>query len=119
MTTPRWLRWTLLALLVLGLAWGVGRALQARKAQQANAAAAAERMATPPVYELPAADALAVAPVTLVQAIEISGTVKARQSASVARSVRWRAAGVIPLLPTISRWPRWRSVSRSQLRLRP
>lgn len=83
MTTPRWLRWTLLALLVLGLAWGVGRALQARKAQQANASSAAERMATPPVYELPAADTLVIAPVTLVQDIEISGTVKAQRSAVV------------------------------------
>lgn len=83
MTTPRWLRWTLLALLVLALAWGVGRALQARKAQQANAASAAERMATPPVYELPTADTLLLAPVTLVQDIEISGTVKAQRSATV------------------------------------
>lgn len=89
MTTPRWLRWTLLALLVLGLAWGVARALQARKTQQAQAAEAAARLATPPVYELPAADALVVGPVTLVSGIEISGTVKARTSASV----KARAAG--------------------------
>lgn len=83
MTTPRWLRWTLLGLLVVGLAWGVGRALQARKTQQASAVAAAARLAAPPVYELPATDTLTLAPVTLVQDIEISGTVKAQRSAVV------------------------------------
>ncbi len=89
MTTPRWLRWTLLVLLIVGLAWGVGRALQARKAQQTEAVAAAARLAAPPVYELAANDTLVAAPVTLTQDIALSGTVKAERSAIV----KARAAG--------------------------
>ncbi len=89
MNARRWAYRLLLLAVVIALAWGVGRALQARKAQQGAAQAAAERLAEAPVYELPASDTRVLETVTLTREVELSGTVRALRNATV----KARAAG--------------------------
>lgn len=87
MNTPRprsaWIKWLLLALLVLGVGLGVVRALDKRKTQDASARAAAESLKTAPVYTLSARDVVAVQALELTQTVGISGSVEALQTAAI------------------------------------
>jgi len=89
----RWLKWALVALVVVLLATGVLRALSARKAQQqAVAAQAAQRTQT--VVELGAADVVQVKTRELAQGLPISGALKAVNTAIVKARVAGELQGL-------------------------
>lgn len=88
---PAWLKWLLLGLLVAGIAFGVARALQKRAAQRATAAAAAATLQQAPVYEVAAQDMVRVQRLALDQAVAVSGSLKAVQTAAI----KARAAGEV------------------------
>lgn len=95
MNAPRsrstWIKWLLLAVLVLGLGLGLVRALDKRKTQSETARAAAEALKTAPVYTLSARDVVAVQALELTQTVGISGSVQALQTAAI----KARTAGEI------------------------
>jgi RND family efflux transporter MFP subunit len=83
---PRWLRWLILLLVLAVLALGA-RLLLARRAAAggpgASAPATSASAAPPPQLELAAADVLVAAPVTLSRRLEVSGSLKAVNTALV------------------------------------
>ena len=80
---PRWLRWLIVLLALAVLALGA-RLLMARRAATTAAAPAAAASAPPaPQLELAAADVLVVAPTTLSRRLEVSGSLKAVNTALV------------------------------------
>lgn len=87
MSTPRhrasWFKWLLLAALVLALAGGLYRAIQAKQSKQATAIAAAQALQVAPVYELSEDDVTQVASLDLTQTIAVSGSLQAIQTATV------------------------------------
>lgn len=89
----RWLKWALLALVLVLLASGVLRALSARKAQQQAVAALATQRAQA-VVTLGAADLVQVKAHELTQGITVSGTLKAVNTAFV----KARVAGELQAL---------------------
>ncbi|MDP2418654.1 MAG: efflux RND transporter periplasmic adaptor subunit [Hydrogenophaga sp.] len=96
MTTPRrpWFQWLLLTALVLAIALGVARALNKRADQRDAATQAAAALQQAPVYELTAADVVAVQPLTLAQTVDISGSLKALQTASIKARVAGEVQGL-------------------------
>ncbi len=82
----RWVKWTLVLLVVAGLAFGVARTIAARKAQQAAAAAQAAQRAEAPL-ELAPTDLVLVKTRQLSQGLAISGTLKAATVVSVKAKV--------------------------------
>ncbi|MDZ4189207.1 MAG: efflux transporter periplasmic adaptor subunit, partial [Hydrogenophaga sp.] len=96
MTTPRrpWFQWLLLTALVLAIALGVARALNKRADQRDAATQAAAARQQAPVYELTAADVVAVQPLTLAQTVDISGSLKALQTASIKARVAGEVQGL-------------------------
>ncbi len=92
-TRPRraWLPWLLLALLVLGVAFGVARALETRKARAEAAQAAAQALQQAPVYTLAPGDVVTAQRLELTQVVALSGSIEALQTAAV----KARAAGEI------------------------
>jgi RND family efflux transporter MFP subunit len=89
----RWMKWGLLALVVVLLAMGILRALSARKAQQAALAEQTARGAQA-VVELAADDVLTLAPVELTRGLPVSGTLKAVNSAFVKARVPGELQGL-------------------------
>jgi RND family efflux transporter MFP subunit len=82
---PRWLRWLIVLLVLAVLAVGA-RLLLARRAATGTAAPAASASAPPPPppqLELAAADVLTIAPATLSRRLEVSGSLKAVNTALV------------------------------------
>ena len=79
----RWIQWTLLTLLVLGIALGVTRALQKRSAQNAAANAAAQALQQAPVYQLGPQDVVMVQTLALDQTVALSGSLRALQTAVI------------------------------------
>ena len=71
------LKWVVLLLVVLGLAWGITRALKARSTQQRAAAVAAEALKVPVTLALKSTDVLVVERLTINQVEPVSGTVRA------------------------------------------
>jgi membrane fusion protein, multidrug efflux system len=96
MTTPRrpWIQWLLLAALVLAIALGVARALNKRAAQRDAATQAAAALQQAPVYALSAADVVTVQPLTLAQTVDISGSLKALQTAAIKARVAGEVQGL-------------------------
>lgn len=85
-STPRRasrLRWIVLTLLVLGLALGIARAINKRSQQQQLASEAAARLQTEAVFELRQADVFLVARTSLSNAVRVSGSLKAQQTAVI------------------------------------
>ena len=78
----RWLKWVLVALLVVGLAAGVARAVSQRKAQQQALAEQASRRAEAAV-ELAPGDLVQVKIRDLTQGLAISGTLRAANAVIV------------------------------------
>ena len=81
-----WLRWLLIVLVVLGLGGGGAWLLLARKAADGNAAVAAAKPASAPaqpMLELGAQDVLTVRAQALARGLEVSGSLKAVNSAFV------------------------------------
>lgn len=87
MNTPRprspWIKWLLLAALVLAIALGLMRAINKRQAQRDAANAAAAAMQQAPAYELGAQDLVRVQTLTLAQTVGVSGSLKALQTAAI------------------------------------
>jgi len=86
-----WIKWLLLAALVLAIGLGVVRALDKRKTQTDTARAAAEALKTAPVYSLSAGDVVTVQTMALTQTVNLSGSVQALQTAAI----KARTAGEI------------------------
>ncbi len=85
----RWIQWTLLVLLALGIALGVARALQKRNAQSTAANNAAQALQQAPRYQLGPQDVVAVQQLALEQTVAIAGSLRALQTAVI----KARAAG--------------------------
>lgn len=77
------LKWVALAAVLLALLAGLGKAWQARQARQAQAAQALAKLQAPTVYELAEQDVVVVTPRTLVQSVDVSGSLRAVKSAVV------------------------------------
>ena len=89
----RWLKWALVALVAVLLAFGVMRALSNRKAQQLSVAAlAAQRTQT--VVELGPTDVVQVTSRALAQGLPISGALKAVNTAFVKARVAGELQGL-------------------------
>jgi membrane fusion protein (multidrug efflux system) len=71
------LKWAVLLLVVIGLAWGITRALKARSTQQQAATVAAQALKLPITYALQAQDLITVESRAISQVEPISGTVRA------------------------------------------
>lgn len=80
---PSRLRWVLLALLVVALAWGVMRALSKRAQQQEQASTAAAQLQREPVFQIGPQDIVEVQTLPLSSAVSISGSLKALQTATI------------------------------------
>lgn len=78
----RWIKWSLIALVIALLAIGILRALSARKAQQAALATQTAQSAQT-VVELAASDVLQVKSQELMRGLPVSGTLKAVNAAFV------------------------------------
>ena len=89
-----WIKWLLLGLLVIGIAQGVARALAKRKAQGEAASAAAVAAQQAPVYEVPPQDVATVAQLELAQAVGVSGSLKALQTAAIKAKVAGEVQGI-------------------------
>lgn len=89
-----WIKWLLLALLVIAIALGVVRALGKRKAQNEAASAAAAAAQKAPVYELPPQDVATVEALDLAQSVGVSGSLRALQTAAIKARVAGEVQGI-------------------------
>lgn len=89
-----WIKWLLLALLVIAIALGVVRALGKRKAQNEAAAAAAVAAQKAPVYEVPPQDVATVEALELAQSVGVSGSLRALQTAAIKARVAGEVQGI-------------------------
>jgi RND family efflux transporter MFP subunit len=78
-----WIKWLLLALLLVGIALGVARALHKRAAQNAAASAAAQALQQAPVFELQTTDVTTVQTLELDQTVALSGSLRAARTALI------------------------------------
>lgn len=93
-TRKSWLKWAIWAAVALALLAGAGRALKARQAKQAVAEEAAAALRVPTVFELTAQDVVTVRNRSLVQVVDISGTVRAVNTAAVKAKVAGEVQGL-------------------------
>ena len=77
------LKWAVLLLVVIGLAWGITRALKARSTQQQAATVAAQALKLPITYALQAQDLITVESRAISQVEPVSGTVRAINAVTV------------------------------------
>mgnify|MGYP006140407117 FL=1 len=89
-----WLKWLLLAALVLAIALGVARAMNKRKLQGEAASTAAAAMQQAPVYQLTPQDVLTVQALDLAQTVGVSGALKALQTAAIKARVAGELQGL-------------------------
>lgn len=89
-----WIKWLLLALLVIAIALGVTRALGKRKAQNEAATAAAVAAQKAPVYEVPPQDLATVEALELAQSVGVSGSLRALQTAAIKARVAGEVQGI-------------------------
>jgi membrane fusion protein, multidrug efflux system len=89
-----WIKWLLLALLVIAIALGVARALGKRKAQNEAATAAAVATQKSPVYELSPQDVTMVESLVLAQSVGVSGSLRALQTAAIKARVAGEVQGI-------------------------
>ncbi|MCB2018134.1 MAG: efflux RND transporter periplasmic adaptor subunit [Hydrogenophaga sp.] len=93
-SSARWIKWPLLGLLVLAIAFGVVRALGKRKAQSENATAAAAAAQKAPVYDIPPQDVATVTQLDLARTVHVSGSLKALQTAAIKARVAGEVQGI-------------------------
>lgn len=93
-TRTPWLKWVLWAAVVLALLFGAGKAMQARQAKLAQAEASAAALRVPTVFELTEQDVVTVRNRTLVQVVDLSGTVRAVNTATVKAKVAGEVQGL-------------------------
>jgi RND family efflux transporter MFP subunit len=86
--------WILPVLLVVGLTWGLVRALDKRATQAKQAQSAAQALQTAPVYELAERDVLRVRTRALQQTASVSGSIEALQTVLI----KARVAGEVQAL---------------------
>lgn len=89
-----WKLWLILALLILGIVWGVWRALERRSAQQAAASEAAAALQQAPVFALEAADLATAERLTITTTAPVSGAVRALQTAAIKARVAGEVQGL-------------------------
>ena len=94
-TRKPWLTWAIWAAVVLALLVGVGKAFKARQAKQALADQAAAAMRVPTVFELASQDVVSVRSRSLVQVVDVSGTVRAVSTAAVKAKVAGEVQGLL------------------------
>ena len=90
----RWTTWLLWGALVLAVAMGVARALNARKTQQAAAAEAAQALRANAVLSLSASDVLVAQNTEMTVGVALSGPIKAVRSAAVKAKVAGELQGL-------------------------
>lgn len=95
-TTPgkTWLKRITVLAIVLAVVFGAVKALQVRKAKQAMAEQAAAALRTPTVFELGANDVVQVHSRTLETRVDVSGTVRALNTAVVKAKVAGEVQGL-------------------------
>lgn len=93
-TRKSWLKWAIWAAIALALLAGAGKAIKARQAKQALAEEAAAALRVPTVFELAERDVVTVRNRTLVQLVDISGTVRAVNTAVVKAKVAGEVQGL-------------------------
>jgi len=89
-----WKVWLLLVLLVLGIGWGVWRALERRAAQQAAASEAAAALQQAPVFALEASDLATAEKLIITTTAPVSGAVRALQTAAIKARVAGEVQGL-------------------------
>ena len=89
-----WIKWLLLALLVIAIALGVTRALGKRKAQNEAPTGAAVAAQKAPVYEVPPQDVATVERLDLAQSVGVSGSLRALQTAAIKARVAGEVQGI-------------------------
>ena len=89
-----WIQLGLLAVLVVAVAVGLVRALNKRATVQTQARQAAEALQQTPVYTLGANDLVAVRSLPLTQAVAVSGSLKALQTAAIKAKVAGELQGL-------------------------
>lgn len=90
----RWLTWLLWGALLLAVALGVARALNARKTQQAAATEAAQALRANAVLALAASDVLLAQHTEMATGVALSGPLKAVRSAAVKARVAGELKGL-------------------------
>ncbi len=90
----RWTTWLLWGALVLAVAMGVARALNARKTQQAAAAEAAQALRANALLSLSASDVLVAQNTEMTVGVALSGPIKAVRSAAVKAKVAGELQGL-------------------------
>ena len=90
----RWTTWLLWGALVLSVAMGVARALNARKTQQAAAAEAAQALRANAVLSVSANDVLVAQNTEMTVGVALSGPIKAVRSAAVKAKVAGELQGL-------------------------
>lgn len=93
-TRPAWIKWLLLAALVLAIALGIARAMNKRKAQTEAASAAAVALQKASVFELSLRDVVSVQALDLEQTVGVSGSLKALQTAAIKARVAGELQGL-------------------------
>lgn len=89
-----WKLWLLLVLLVLGIGWGVWKALERRDAQQQAATEAAAALQQAPVFALDATDLATAEKLTITTTAPVSGAVRALQTAAIKARVAGEVQGL-------------------------
>ncbi|AOW12399.1 hypothetical protein LPB72_08140 [Hydrogenophaga crassostreae] len=89
-----WLKWLLVAALAVALALGVARALNKRKTTQAEAQAAAVALQQAAVFQLAPSDVVTVRTQRLSQAVGVSGSINAMQSALIKAKTPGEVSGL-------------------------
>ena len=89
-----WIKWLLLAALVLAVALGLLRAFNKRQTQTEAATTAAKALQQAPVYELSPQDVVSVQTLALSQAVGVSGSLKALQTAAIKAKVAGELQGL-------------------------
>jgi len=90
----RWITWLLWGALLLAVAMGVARALNASKTQQAAAAEAAQALRANAVLSLSASDVLVAHNTEMTVGVALSGPIKAVRSAAVKAKVAGELQGL-------------------------
>lgn len=90
----RWTTWLLWGALLLAVAMGVARALNARKTQQTAAAEAAQALRANAVLSLSASDVLVAQNTEMTVGVALSGPIKAMRSAAVKAKVAGELQGL-------------------------
>lgn len=93
-TRTPWLKWALLAAAVLALLLGGAKAMKARQAKLAQAEESAAALRVPTVFELTEQDVVTVRNRSLVQVVDLSGTVRAVNTAAVKAKVAGEVQGL-------------------------